>query len=162
MKQAIIDGGITPYQMPALLCRLACLRDFSGFKLLAGNRRLLETAYPPEKYTLPGHDPVKEYDAMEHYLKGYSDRTIRNIFWSGNNFTLPKTPAQAVGSLTYWYGEAEKKARRSNIRFIKRYFPQVRTCCIPGMEHAELVIIHPQEFYQRVKETFEYSYRRNA
>ena len=162
VKQAIIDGGITPYQMPALLCRLACLRDFSGFKLLAGNRRLLEAAYPPEKYTLPGHDPVKEYDAMEHYLKGYSDRTIRNIFWSGNNFTLPKTPAQAVGSLTYWYGEAEKKARRSNIRFIKRYFPQVRTCCIPGMEHAELVIIHPQEFYQRVKETFEYSCRRNA
>ena len=56
VKQAIIDGGITPYQMPAPLRRLACLRDFLGFKLLAGSRKLLEAAYPPEKYTLPGHD----------------------------------------------------------------------------------------------------------
>ena len=80
VEQAIFDGGITPYQMPALLFRLACLRDFLGFKLLAGSRKLLEAAYPPEKYTLPGHDPVKEYDAMEQYLKSYSSRTIRNIF----------------------------------------------------------------------------------
>ena len=155
VEQAIIDGGITPYQMPALLRRLACLRDFCGFKLLAGSRKLLEAAYPPEKYTLPGHDPVKEYDAMEKYLKSYSDRTIRNIFWSGNNFSLPETPAQTGCRLTYWYGELEKKDRRDNIHFIEQYFPQVRTLCIPGMEHAELVIIHPQEFYRRVKETLD-------
>ena len=148
--QAIIDGGITPYQMPKLFCRLACLCDFLGFKLLAGSRKLLEAAYPPEKYTLPGHDPIKEYDAMEKYLKSYSNRTIRNIFWSANNFSLPEKPAQAVGCLIYWYGELEKKARRNNIRFVEQYFPQVRTCGIPGMEHAELVIIHPQEFYKRV------------
>ena len=155
VAQSIIDGGITPYQMPALLCRLACLRDFLGFKLLAGSRKFLEAAYPPEKYTLPGHDPVKEYDAMEKYLKSYSDRTIRNIFWSANNFSLPEKPAQMACRLVYWYGEAEKKARRNNIRFIEQYFPQVRTCSIPNMEHAELVIIHPEEFYQRVTEAFE-------
>ena len=152
VEQAIIDGGITPYQMPALLCRLACLRDFWGFKLLAGSRKLLEAAYPPEKYTLPGHDPVKEYDAMEQSLKSYSSRTIRNIFWSANNFSLPEKPAQAPCRLVYWYGEAEKNARRENIRFIEQYFPQVRTVCVPGMEHAELVLIHPQEFYRRVTE----------
>lgn len=152
MEQAIFDGGITPYQMPALLCRLACLRDFLGFKLLAGSRKLLEAAYPPEKYTLPGHDPVKEYDAMEQYLKSYSSRTIRNIFWSANNFSLPEKPAQAPCRLVYWYGEAEKNARRENIRFIEQYFPQVCTVCVPGMEHAELVLIHPQEFYRRVTE----------
>lgn len=152
VEQAIFDGGITPYQMPALLCRLTCLRDFLGFKLLAGSRKLLEAAYPPEKYTLPGHDPVKEYDAMEQYLKSYSSRTIRNIFWSANNFSLPEKPAQAPCRLVYWYGEAEKNARRENIRFIEQYFPQVRTVCVPGMEHAELVLIHPQEFYRRVTE----------
>lgn len=155
VEQAIIDGGITPYQTPALLRRLACLRDFLGFKLLAGSRKLLEAAYPPEKYTLPGHDSVKEYDAMESYLKSYSNRSIRNIFWSANNFALPEKPAQEVCRLTYWYGALEEKARRDNIRFIKQYFPQVSTCSIPHMEHAELVIIHPQEFYQRVSETLE-------
>lgn len=152
VEQAIFDGGITPYQMPALLCRLACLRDFLGFKLLAGSRKLLEAAYPPEKYTLPGHDPVKEYDAMEQSLKSYSSRTIRNIFWSANNFSLPEKPAQAPCRLVYWYGEAEKNARRENIRFIEQYFPQVRMVCVPGMEHAELVLIQPQEFYRRVTE----------
>ena len=155
ITQAIIDGGITPYQLPALLCRLACLRDFLGFKLLAGNRKLLEAAYPPEQYTLPGHDPVKEYDALEKYLKTYSNRTIHNIFWSANNFTLPKRSAQTGFSLVYWYGEKEKKARRKNMQFVEQYFPQTHTICIPKMEHAELVMIHPQEFYRRVKETFE-------
>ena len=37
-------------------------------------------AFPPERFTLPGHDPVKEYDTMEVYLKTYSDRTIHNVF----------------------------------------------------------------------------------
>lgn len=36
VEQAIFDGGITPYQMPALLCRLACLRDFWGSSSLRG------------------------------------------------------------------------------------------------------------------------------
>ena len=47
-------------------------------------------AFPPERFTLPGHDPVKEYDTMEVYLKTYSDRTIHNVFWSGNNYALPQ------------------------------------------------------------------------
>ena len=155
VKQAILDGGITPYQMPMPFRRLVCLGDFWGFKLLAGSRKLLEAAYPPEKYTLPGHDPVEEYNAIERYLKSYSDRTIRNIFWSANNFSLPEKPAQPACPLVYWYGEKEKNARCHNIRFIQRYFPQVCTCCIPGMEHAELVMIHPQAFYQQVMEALE-------
>ena len=47
-------------------------------------------AFPPERFTLPGHDPVKEYNTMEVYLKTYSDRTIHNVFWSGNNYALPQ------------------------------------------------------------------------
>ena len=47
-------------------------------------------AFPPERFTLPGHDPAKEYDTMEVYLKTYSDRTIHNVFWSGNNYALPQ------------------------------------------------------------------------
>ena len=43
-------------------------------------------AFTPERFTLPGHDPVKEYDTMEVYLKTYSGRTIHNVFWSGNNY----------------------------------------------------------------------------
>ena len=152
VERAIIDGGITPYQLPLPVRGAICLADVLGFKLLAGSRKLLEAAYPPEKFTLPGHDPVKEYDALAAYLKTYSGRTIRNIFWSANNFALPKAPAQTPCRLIYWYGDEEKKARRGNIRFIKRYFPHARTRGIPKVGHAELVMLLPQEFYRRVTE----------
>ena len=110
-------------------------------------------AFPPaERWTLPGRDPVKEYDALAAYLKTYSKRTIRNIFWSANNYALPPEPAETGCRMIYWYGDEEKKARHSNIRFIKGYFPHIQTRGIPKMEHAELVMLHPQEFYRRIME----------
>ena len=88
------------------------------------------------------------------YLKTYSARTIRNVFWSGNNYALPVTPAGSSKKLTYWYGDDEKKERRSNIRFIKRHFPQIRIHGIPKMAHAELVIVHPEEFCRYAEKFF--------
>ena len=152
VERAIIDAGITPYRLPLFVRGLACLRDFLGFKLVTKSRKVLESAYPPERWTLPGRDPVKEYDALTAYLKTYSGRTIRNIFWSANNYTLPPKPAETGCRIIYWYGDEEKKARHSNIRFIKHYFPHARTRGIPKMDHAELVMIHPQEFYRRAME----------
>ena len=73
---------------------------------------------------MPGRDPVKEYDALAAYLKTYSKRTVRNIFWSANNYTLPTKPAEMGCQITYWYGEEEKQARHSNICFIKQYLGQ--------------------------------------
>lgn len=122
------------------------------FKLAAGSRKILEAAFPPERFTLPGHDPVKEYDAMERYLKTYSDRTIRSIFWSGNNYALPEKPAADGANIAYWYGADEKKNRKNNIRFLTRYFPQIELREIPNMAHAELVIVHPKEFCRYAEE----------
>lgn len=150
VERAIIDAGITPYQLPLPVRRLICLGDHLGFKLIANSRKILEAAYPPARWTLPGRDPVEEYTALAAYLKTYSDRTIYNIFWSANNYALPPKPAETDCRITYWYGAEEAKARRRNIRFIQQYFPQAQTCCIPKMDHAELVMIYPQEFYRRV------------
>ena len=41
---------------------------------------------------------------------------------------------------------------RGNIRFIDRYFPRVRIRKFPKMAHAELVIIHPEEFCRYAEE----------
>ena len=46
---------------------------------------------------------------MEAYLKTYSDRTIRNVFWSGNNYALPQMPAAGGAKIIYWYGDDEKE-----------------------------------------------------
>ena len=89
---------------------------------------------------------------MEAYLKTYSNRTIRNIFWSGNNYALPQTPAVSGAEIAYWYGADEVKDRKSNIRFIRRYFPEIQLREFPGMAHAELVIIHPAEFCRYTEE----------
>ena len=147
--RAIIDAGITPYSLPLPLRRLICLRDLWGFRLVTRSRRMLEAVYPPEHWTLPGRDPAEEYDALTAYLKTYSKHTVRHIFWSANNYTLPPKPAQTGCRIAYWYGEEEKKARRGNIRFIQAYFPQVQLCGIPKMDHAELVMLHPEEFARR-------------
>lgn len=94
---AVIDAGITPYQMPLILRRLACLWDFLGFSLITKSQKILEAAYPPEHWTLPGRDPVKEYDALTAYLKTFSKRTIRNIFWSADYSDAPEAPVRIVG-----------------------------------------------------------------
>ena len=146
ISRAIIDGGITPYQLPFLVRKLLLARDVLSFRLAANNRKILEAAFPPERFTPAGHNPQKEYDAMEAYLKTFSGRTIRNIFWSANNYALPRLPAKIGTKITYWYGDDEKKNRRRDIRFIKHYFPQVRIHGIPKMAHAELVMVHPEEF----------------
>lgn len=144
--RAIIDGGITPYPLPYLIRKLLLVRDVLSFKIAANNRKVLEAAFPPERFTPPGRDPKKEYDAMEAYLQTFTNRTIRRVFWSANNYALPRLPANTGTKITYWYGDDEKKDRRRDIRFIKRYFPQVRTHGIPKMAHAELVMVHPEEF----------------
>lgn len=137
--RAVIAAGITPYRLPLLLRWLTNLGDFLGVRLVMRNRKLLEAVYPPERWTLPGRDPKAEYDVLAAYLKTYSDRTIRNVFWSANNYALPPEPAKTGCTVTYWYGQEEAKARSRNIRFIRNYFP-----------NAELVMLHPEEFYEQV------------
>lgn len=154
VKRAVIDAGITPYQLPLILRRLICLCDCVGFKLVTKSRKVLEKAYPPERWTLPGRDPAKEYDELTAYLKTYSSRTVKNIFWSANNYKLPQKPADTDCKIIYWYGEEEEKARRGNIRFIKQYFRGIQTMAVPKMDHAELVMIYPSEFYCLAKEYF--------
>ena len=38
--------------------------------------------------------------------------------------------------------------RWSSFRFIRRYFPRIPFWASPDMEHAELVLIHPEAFYR--------------
>lgn len=85
ISRAIIDGGITPYQLPFLVRKLLLARDVLSFKMTANSRKILEAAFPPERFTPAGHDPKKEYDAMEAYLKPF--QTGRSAMYSG----LPTT-----------------------------------------------------------------------
>lgn len=66
VKRAIIDGGITPYQLPYLIRKLLLARDMLSFKLAANNRKILEAAFPPERFTLPGRDHKRNTTPSRH------------------------------------------------------------------------------------------------
>lgn len=59
ISRAIIDGGITPYQLPFLVRKLLLARDVLSFKTAANSRKILEAAFPPERFTPAGHDPKR-------------------------------------------------------------------------------------------------------
>ncbi len=82
--RAIIDGGITPYQFPYPLRKLRLALDVLSFKLAANNRKVLEAAFPPERFTLPGHDAVKEYDEIERYEHGGAWHEALKEYLDGN------------------------------------------------------------------------------
>lgn len=145
VNRAILDGGTTP-RRSGLAQKLRLERDVLGFRMLTRSRSSLESLLPPERYTLPGHDPAKEYAALERNLKTYSPGTIRNICRSAYGYALPDSPVITGVKIVYWYGDAEKKAREQDIRFVKAYFPQVRVRGIRKMAHGELVMAHPEEF----------------
>lgn len=146
VEKAVIDGGITPYPYPYLIRRLLCARDWAEFKIAAGNRKIMEAAFPPERFTQEGHDFNEEYDRLIEYFKTYSNRTVWRMFWSANNYSLPQKYLNTSTKLTYWYGEDEAKARKNNIRFITRYFPKIKLLPVAKMAHAELVMVHPAEY----------------
>lgn len=148
-EKAVIDAGITPYQLPWLVTRFIALRDFLMVELGKHSRKLLEMAYPPEKYG------AEALDWMERMLKRMSARTIWRVFDSCNNYSMPKPVPVPTTEIQYWYGSLEKKARAWDIDYVKKNFPGTRLVELSGVDHAEYALLHPEEFAARLTAFFE-------
>ena len=61
----------------------------------------------------------------------------------GTQFSIRLLP---IGGYCQFYGEDEEKDRRGNIRFLRRYVPRMQLRAFSKLAHAELVIVHPEEF----------------
>lgn len=151
VDHAIIDGGILPYTYPKWVCRLILMEDFVVMRSITRNRKLLELVAPPEKFTAEGSDSKEEYDALMKFYKTYSSRTIRNVFWSTNNYELPHPAPELHTKIEYWYGEKEKRARKNDMAYIRSYFKNVSFRQIDGMVHGELAMIHLGRFDEEIK-----------
>ena len=149
VKKAIIDAGITPYPYPKAVCRLIALKDFLSVSLAAKSLPIMKLAMPPERWTPEGEDPEEHYRKISEFEKNhFSFRTIYNVFWSANNYAMPD-PVPAVDTeIEYWYGEEEKKARKKNLEYTCRIYPQTAVREFKGLAHAELVLMDPERFYQ--------------
>ena len=154
VKKAVIDAGITPYPYPRLICRLISVRDWITVMLVTRSLRLMKLAYPPERWTPEGEDPEAHYRALlKFYRKHYSARTVYNVFWSTDNYSMPD-PVPAVDTgIEYWYGEKEKRTREKehDIEFVCRIYPQTVLREFRGLAHAELVTMFPERFAREVK-----------
>lgn len=151
VEKAVIDAGITPYPYPEWICRLIALRDFLLMFPAVRSLRLMKMLAPPERWTPEGEDPEAHYRKIfEFEKKHYSAKTIYNVFRSANNYSMPNPVPRINTQIEYWYGEEEKRARKNNLTYVRKAFPQTVPREFKGLAHAELVMMFPELFRREV------------
>ena len=151
VKKAIVDAGITPYSYPKWICRLIAVKDYLMIKIGFSSVGIMKKVMPPERWTPKGEDPDEHYQKIYEFGKNhFSDKTIYNVFWSANNYTMPDPVPPVDVKMEYWYGEEEKKARKDNLAYAMRAFPQIKPREYKGLAHTELLMMFPEKFHQEV------------
>jgi len=142
----IMDGGITPYQLPWLATRFIALRDYLMMAIgRAGGVGLLEKAFSTDEYSK--EDPQYVAEVLRHC----SRQTLWRTFDSCNNYKVPDPIPIMATQIHYWYADGEEKARDWDIRYMKKYFPQTRFTVLPGLGHGGLVLQEPERFAEMIR-----------
>ena len=152
VDKAIIDAGTAPYQYPKWICKLIGVRDYLMLKIGIGSVGAMKAAFPPERFARDPEKADQEYKELQKYLRTYSNKTIWNIFWSANNYAVPKTAPTLDTQIQFWVGTDEWGSRYRDLKWTKRYLPQIEIVKIPNMMHGEFVIMHPEEFTKKAME----------
>ncbi|MBE5806969.1 MAG: alpha/beta hydrolase [Clostridiales bacterium] len=151
VDRAIIDAGITPYPYPRPICRLIALWDWATIMLVTKSMRMMKLAAPPARWTPEGEDPEEHYRRIFDFEKHhFTPRTIYNVFWSTNNYAMPDPVPRVNTRIEYWYGEEEERARRQDLAYTRRAYPQAVPRMFKGLAHAELVLMFPERFRREV------------
>ncbi len=151
VDKAIIDAGITPYPYPKCICRLIALKDWATVMLGTKFYPLMQLAIPPDRWTPKGQDPEVHYRKVFEFVKHhFSPKTIYRVFWSANNYSMPDPMPTVDTKIEYWYGEEEKRARKNNLAYVRRAYPQTVPREFKGLAHAELVLMFPERFCREV------------
>lgn len=143
IDKAVIDAGITPYQLPWIITRIILLRDYFGIKLLRSNVKFIKMLFNPEQWSKNNED--EDYQKVLRFMRSLSNKTIKNSFDSANNYSMPDCIPKMKTQIQYWYGSKEKKARAFNIKYVKKTFKNVVFKEIEGMNHGEFIMMHPKE-----------------
>ena len=155
VDKAIIDAGTAPYQYPRWICKLIGVRDFLMLKLARSSVKLMEAAFPPDRFARDLDNADAEYREIQRYLKTYSNKTIWNIFWSANNYAVPHPAPKLDTVIQFWVGTEEWGSRFRDLKWYQRYLPQLELVKIPGMMHGELVMMHPAAFAEKALAFFD-------
>ena len=151
VDKAIIDAGITPYPYSRFVCKLISCWDWLTMMLGTKNMTIMKLAAPPERWAPKDEDPEAHYIRIFNFEKKLTSRTVYNIFWSANNYSMPDPVPHVDTKIEYWYGEEEKKARKDNLAYTKKAYPQTVEKEFKGLAHAELVLMFPERFAAEVR-----------
>ena len=145
-RHFILDGGITPYQLPRVLTRPIALRDFLMVSLgKLGGERLITRAFSSTSFS------DEDYRYIAAILRHCSYKTIWNTFDSCNNYDMPKRQMRFDAQIHYWCAEAEVKARKWDIRYMKRFVPDTVFKVFPGIDHGDMAAFKPGLFADEIK-----------
>ena len=139
VQSAVIDGGITPYQLPRVVTRLIAVRDFLMIYLgKLGGIRLLEKAFTSDEYS------EDDLQYIEKVLRFVSAKTIWRTFESCNNYDMPERIQTNCPRIEYWYAKTEERARKWDIAYIKKLFPKTRFHVFHEIGHGGLAALKPK------------------
>lgn len=145
-KHAVMDGGITPYQLPWLITRFIALRDFIMISLgKIGGIKLLEKAFSTDELS---EEDIR-YEAG--VLKMISYKTIWRTFDSANNYAMPNHVVTDCPFIEYWVADAEEKDRKWDIAYIKKAFPNTQFVRFRNVGHGGLAPFHPEKLAKRIR-----------
>lgn len=147
---AVIDGGITPYQLPWIVTRFIAVRDFLMiYAGKLGGIRLLEKAFATDDYS------EEDLKYAADVLNTLSARTIWRTFDSCNNYALPGKYRNDHTRTEYWYSAAEEKERKWDIDFIKKQMPGTVFRRFDQLGHGGLAVLKPELLVRQFKQVME-------
>ena len=134
----ILDGGITPYQLPWLLTRFIALRDFGMMALgKLGGEKLIVKAFSSTEFS------EEDMKYLANIFRHCSYRTLWNTFDSCNNYRMPRPVGRLPGTVHYWYAEKEEKARALDLKYMRKFVPDTQFRVFRGMDHGDMALYHP-------------------
>ena len=150
IKNIVCDGAITPYQLPWIITRLIAIKDFLMISIgKIGGLKLLEKAFSTDEYS------QEDLKYVAKVLRFISYKTIWRTFESCNNYAMPKSVSKYSGSIQYWYGDKESKARAWDIKYMKTHFPNTEFIKFENMGHGSMASLYPMKMVDQFKALIE-------
>ena len=138
-RNYILDGGITPYQLPWILTRFIALRDFAMMALgKLGGEKVIVKAFSSTQFS------EEDLRYVARIFRHCTYKTLFRTFDSCNNYKMPKETLRFSGKIHYWYAEKERKARDWDLKYMKKFIPETVFKCFKGMDHGDMALFYPE------------------
>ncbi len=142
----VLDGGITPYQLPWILTRPIAVRDFGMVAIgKLGGVKTLVKAFSSSEYS------EEDLLYVARILSHCTYRTLWNTFDSCNNFKMPREVMHFPGAVHYWYAEKERKARDWDLKYMRKFVPDTKFKRFRGMDHGDMALFYPQRLAKELR-----------